>query len=51
MANSFGIDIGTQNLKVFSGSNNSITNIKNTIAIVNKNQIDEAFSILKKITE
>ena len=55
MANSFGIDIGTQNLKVFSGSNNQITNIKNTIAIVNKNQMysygDSAYSMYEKAPE
>ena len=52
MANSFGIDIGTMNLKIFSGSNNHITNIKNTIAIVNKNQMysygDNAYSMFEK---
>jgi rod shape-determining protein MreB len=52
MANSFGIDIGTQNLKIYSSSNNSITNIKNTIAIVNKNQMyaygDNAYSMFEK---
>ena len=52
MANSFGIDIGTQNLKIFSGSNNQITDIKNTIAIVNKNQMysygDAAYSMYEK---
>jgi rod shape-determining protein MreB len=55
MANSFGIDIGTQNLKIFSGSNNQITNIKNTIAIVNKNQMysygDSAYSMYEKAPE
>ena len=49
---SFGIDIGTQNLKIFSGSNSQITNIKNTIAIVNKNQMysygDSAYSMFEK---
>ena len=49
---SFGIDIGTQNLKIFSGSNSQITNIKNTIAIVNKNQMyaygDAAYSMFEK---
>ena len=48
----FGIDIGTQNLKIFSGSNNQITDIKNTIAIVNKNQMysygDAAYSMYEK---
>jgi len=52
MGNSFGIDIGTQNLKIYSGSNSHITNIKNTIAIVNKNQMysygDDAYSMFEK---
>ncbi len=52
MSNSFGIDIGTQNLKIFSGSNNQVTNIKNTIAIVNKNEMyaygDSAYSMYEK---
>ena len=30
MPGSFGIDIGTQNLKIFSGSNSQILNIKNS---------------------
>ena len=55
MANSFGIDIGTQNLKIYSGFNNQITNIKNTIAIVNKNQMyaygDNAYSMYEKAPE
>lgn len=52
MGNSFGIDIGTQNLKIFSGSNNQITNIKNTIAVINKDQMysygDAAYSMFEK---
>ena len=52
MGNSYGIDIGTQNLRIFSSSNNEITNIKNTIAIVNKTQMysygDPAFSMFEK---
>ena len=52
MANSYGIDIGTMNLKIFSGGNNQITNIKNTIAVVNKNQMysfgDSAYSMFEK---
>ena len=55
MSNSYGIDIGTQNLKIFSGSNSHITNIKNTIAIVNKNEMyaygDNAFSMYEKAPE
>ncbi len=52
MSNSFGIDIGTQNLKVYSASSDSVTNIKNTISIVNKNEMyaygDEAFLMYEK---
>lgn len=55
MANSFGIDVGTQNLKIYSGTNDEITNIKNTIAIVNKNQVyaygDSAYSMFEKAPE
>ncbi|MCR4566641.1 MAG: rod shape-determining protein [Pseudobutyrivibrio sp.] len=55
MANSFGIDIGTQNLKIFGGSSNQITNIKNTIAVVNKNQMysygDNAYCMYEKAPE
>ncbi|MCR5415326.1 MAG: rod shape-determining protein [Pseudobutyrivibrio sp.] len=51
MANSYGIDIGTQNLKIYGG-NSQLTNIKNTIAIVNKNQMysygDAAYSMFEK---
>jgi len=52
MGNSYGIDIGTGNLKVFSGSTKRIVNMKNTIAIVNKNQMyaygDAAYSMYEK---
>ncbi|MCF0129706.1 MAG: rod shape-determining protein [Pseudobutyrivibrio sp.] len=52
MGNSYGIDIGTHNLKIFSGSNSHISNIKNTISIVNKNEMyaygDEAYSMYEK---
>lgn len=55
MGNTYGIDIGTQNLKIFSGANSHITNIKNTIAIVNKNQMysygDMAYSMYEKAPE
>ena len=39
MNNVFGIDLGTCNLKVFCKSASKIFNEKNTIAIVNKNEI------------
>lgn len=38
MSSQFGIDIGTRNLKIYYGEDN-ILNIKNTIAVVNKNQM------------
>ncbi|MCR4693885.1 MAG: rod shape-determining protein [Pseudobutyrivibrio sp.] len=51
MSYSYGIDIGTQNLKICDG-NNKILNLKNTIAIVNKNQMyaygDRAYSMFEK---
>ncbi|MCF0131839.1 MAG: rod shape-determining protein [Pseudobutyrivibrio sp.] len=52
MSNSYGIDIGTHNLKIFSGGNSHISNIKNTISIINKNEMyaygDEAYSMYEK---
>lgn len=51
MSNQFGIDIGTRNLKIYYGDND-ILNIKNTIAIVNKNQMyaygDSAYAMYEK---
>ena len=37
--NIYGIDLGTCNMKVFCKSTGKILNEKNTIAIVNKNQL------------
>lgn len=37
MANIYGIDLGTCNLKIFSKHSNKIIKEKNTIAIINKN--------------
>ena len=39
MANIYGIDLGTCNLKIFSKHSNKIIKEKNTIAIINKNQL------------
>lgn len=52
MSSSFGIDIGTGNLKVFAANAGKIVNIKNTIAIVNKDQMysygDKAYRMYEK---
>ncbi len=55
MSTGYGIDMGTGNLKIFSSSDGSITNEKNTIAIVNKDQMyaygDEAYMMYEKAPE
>ena len=38
-SNVYGIDLGTNNLKVFCKNSGKILNEKNTVAIVNKNQL------------
>ncbi len=52
MSNAYGIDMGTGNLKIFNKSSNTVTNVKNTIAIVEKNQMyaygDRAYSMYEK---
>ena len=52
MSNAYGIDMGTQNLKIFSKGTGEITNIKNTIAVIEKDQMyaygDEAYSMYEK---
>ena len=54
-SNSFGIDLGTGNLKIYSRATDDVTNIKNTIAIINKNQMysygDDAYSMYEKAPE
>lgn len=51
-SNVYGIDLGTNNLKVFCKSSGQILNEKNTVAIVNKNQLyaygDEAYAMYEK---
>ena len=55
MSTGYGIDLGTGNLKIFSGADGTITNEKNTIAIVNKDQMyaygDEAYMMFEKAPE
>ncbi|MCI5621449.1 MAG: rod shape-determining protein [Lachnospiraceae bacterium] len=50
--NVYGIDLGTSNIKVFCKSTGKIINEKNTIAIVNKNQMyaygDSAYAMYEK---
>ncbi|MCR5098613.1 MAG: rod shape-determining protein [Lachnospiraceae bacterium] len=55
MSTGYGIDMGTGNLKIYSSADGSITNEKNTIAIVNKDQMyaygDEAYMMYEKAPE
>jgi rod shape-determining protein MreB len=55
MANIYGIDMGTCNLKIFSKNTNKIIKEKNTISIINKNQLyaygDEAYAMYEKAPE
>ena len=55
MANIYGIDLGTCNLKIFSKHSNKIIKEKNTIAVINKNQLyaygDEAYAMYEKAPE
>ena len=52
MSNAYGIDLGTGNLKIFSKASNDITNIKDTIALVNHRQMysygDAAYAMYEK---
>ena len=55
MSNGYGIDLGTGNLKIYSVSSGEVTNQKNTIAIVNKNEMyaygDDAYLMYEKAPE
>ncbi len=55
MSNGYGIDMGTGNLKIYNQATGEITNEKNTIAIVDKDQMyaygDEAYSMYEKAPE
>ena len=52
MSNAYGIDLGTNNLKIYDKSNDSILNISNTIAVIDENQMysygDDAYSMYEK---
>lgn len=53
--NVYGIDLGTCNMKVYCKATNKILNEKNTIALVNKDQIyafgDDAYAMYEKAPE
>ncbi len=55
LSNVYGIDLGTGNLKIWCKSGNKIINEKNTIAIINKNDLyamgDEAYAMYEKAPE
>ena len=55
MAGGYGIDMGTGNLKIVDRASGEITNEKNTIAIVDKDQMyaygDEAYAMYEKAPE
>ncbi|MBQ1547715.1 MAG: rod shape-determining protein [Lachnospiraceae bacterium] len=55
MTNGFGIDLGTENLKIYSTSDGVVTNVKNTIAVVDKDKLyacgDEAYAMYEKAPE
>ena len=51
-ANIYGVDLGTANLKIYCKASGTILNEKNTIAIINKNQMyaygDSAYAMYEK---
>jgi len=55
MANIYGIDLGTCNLKIFNKHTNKIIKEKNTISVINKNQLyaygDNAYAMYEKAPE
>lgn len=55
MGNTFGIDLGTSNMKVYCKATGKVLNEKNTIAIINKNQMyaygDDAYAMYEKAPE
>lgn len=54
-SNIYGVDLGTANLKVYCKASGTILNEKNTIAIINKNQMyaygDSAYAMYEKAPE
>ena len=55
MNNSYGIDMGTNNLKIFNINTGDVTNVKNTIAIIDNDRMyaygDDAYSMYEKTPE
>ncbi len=55
MSNSYGIDLGTFQLKIFDKSKGGVVTCKNTVAVINKNQMysygDDAYSMYEKAPE
>lgn len=55
MSNAYGIDMGTVNLKIYNNNTDDVTVVKNTIAIVEKDQMyaygDQAYSMYEKSPE
>ncbi|MCI5823291.1 MAG: rod shape-determining protein [Lachnospiraceae bacterium] len=55
MGNSYGIDMGTNNLKIYNSNTKDVLNIKNTIAIVENDEMyaygDEAYLMYEKTPE
>lgn len=55
MANIYGVDLGTCNLKIFNKHTNKIIKQKNTISVINKNQLyaygDNAYAMFEKAPE
>ena len=53
--NVYGIDLGTCNMKIYCKASNKIMNEKNTIALVNKNEVyaygDDAYAMYEKAPE
>ncbi len=55
MSNAFGIDLGSCNLKIYSRQDKKVKTIKNTIAVVSRDQMyaygDEAYDMFEKSPE
>lgn len=55
MSNAYGIDMGTNNLKIYNNNAKNIINVKNTIAVVENDKMyaygDDAYSMYEKTPE
>ncbi len=55
MSNAYGIDMGTVNLKIYNNNTDDVVSVKNTISIVEKDQMyaygDSAYSMFEKAPE